>query len=116
MKVKEFPILSPKNAYTDDTVLHTTIRACEIRGWRWQDINFKKGVIRVVKSKTESGKRFIPLNDDAWRAISELYDRTKKLCKKDPLPGWYVFPTAEGDVRVTFFIAADFAGASLQQS
>jgi len=71
--------------------LNTTMRACEIRRLRWRDINFEEGVISVVKSKTESGRRVIPLNGDAWRAISELHQRTKNLLGQDPLADWYVF-------------------------
>jgi integrase len=76
--------------------LNTTMRACEIRGLRWRDVNLQEGVITVVKSKTESGKRTIPLNGDAWTAILELHDRTENLLGMEPLPDWYVFPSAEG--------------------
>jgi len=76
--------------------LNTTMRACEIRGLRWRDINLREGVVTVVKSKTESGKRTIPLNDDARRAILELHNRTENLFGTGPSPDWYVFPRAEG--------------------
>jgi integrase len=79
--------------------LNTTMRACEIRGLRWRDVDFREGVITVTKSKTESGKRVIPLNADAYRAILELQDRTEKLLAKRPLPDWYVFPHAEGGTK-----------------
>jgi integrase len=62
--------------------LNTTMRACEIRGLRWRDVNLEEAVITVVKSKTESGERTIPLNDDAWVAMLELHDRTEKLLDK----------------------------------
>jgi len=76
--------------------LNTTMRACEIRGLHWRDVNFQEGVVRVAKSKTESGERVIPLNDDALKAILELYERTKNLLGTNPLPDWYVFPGCEG--------------------
>ncbi len=76
--------------------LNTTIRACEIRGLRWRDVNFREGIITVVKSKTESGRRTIPLNDDAWRAMEELHNRIENLFDTTPQSDWHVFPHAEG--------------------
>ena len=76
--------------------LNTTMRACEVRGLRWRDVNFQEGVISVAKSKTESGKRAIPLNNDAWKVILELHERTQNLLGASPLPDWYVFPSCEG--------------------
>jgi integrase len=76
--------------------LNTTMRACEIRGLRWRDVNFREGIITVAKSKTESGKRTIPLNDDAWRAMEELHNRIENLFGTTPQSDWHVFPYAEG--------------------
>jgi integrase len=76
--------------------LNTTMRACEIRGLRWRDIDLGAALLTIVKSKTESGKRVIPLNDDAWTALVGLHDRAQRLFGKNPLPDWYVFPHAEG--------------------
>jgi integrase len=79
--------------------LNTTMRACEIRGLRWRDVNLAEAMITVVKSKTESGKRTIPLNDDAWVAMMELHDRTERLLGESPSLDWYVFPHAEGGTK-----------------
>ena len=79
--------------------LNTTMRACEIRGLQWQDIDPKESVITVRKSKTEAGKRLIPLNRNAWRAILELGERTKRLVGGSLRPSWYVFPHAEGNSK-----------------
>jgi integrase len=79
--------------------LNTTMRACEIRGLRWQDVDFKERVITVTVSKTEAGKRLIPLNRNAWRAILELGERTKRLVGRSLEPTWYVFPHAEGNTK-----------------
>ena len=49
--------------------LNTTMRACEIRGLRWRDINFFDQTLTVRRSKTEAGERLIPLNTEAWAAI-----------------------------------------------
>jgi integrase len=76
--------------------LNTTMRACEIRGLRWRDVNLEEASITIVKSKTESGKRVIPLNDGAWTAMLELYERAERLLGKNLLPDWYVFPHSEG--------------------
>lgn len=53
----------------------------------------------LLLGKTESGKRVIPLNDDAWRAILELRERSEKLVDVRPSPDWYVFPHAEGSSK-----------------
>jgi integrase len=79
--------------------LNTTMRACEIRGLRWQDVDSKERVVTVTVSKTEAGKRLIPLNRNAWRAILELGERTKRLVGRSLEPGWYVFPHAEGNTK-----------------
>ena len=76
--------------------LNTTMRACEIRGLHWRDVNFRGRTITVAKSKTESGKRAIPLNDHAWAAILELRDRIENLLGMSRSADWYVFPHAEG--------------------
>jgi integrase len=76
--------------------LNTTMRACEIRGLRWQDINPIERVITVKKSKTDAGLRQIPPNNDAWAAIHQLRDRAKTIFNCAPLPTWFVFPRAEG--------------------
>ena len=48
------------------------------------------------RSKTEAGKRVIPLNSDAWAAVLELRQRSKRLFECEPEPEWYVLPHAEG--------------------
>jgi integrase len=62
-----------------ELALNTTMRACEIRGLVWRDINLLERTLTVRHSKTEAGERVIPLNANAWSAIMELRDRTKKL-------------------------------------
>jgi integrase len=79
--------------------LNTTMRACEIRGLRWRDIDARERVITVQKSKTRAGLRLIPLNNDASAAILQLRRRTRTLLGRPPLPDWYVFPRAEGNTK-----------------
>jgi len=76
--------------------LNTTMRACEIRNLRWQDLDFLERILTVQRSKTEAGERVIPLNADAWTAIRELWERAQLLFGSHPDPSWYVFPHGEG--------------------
>jgi len=76
--------------------LNSTMRACEIRGLRWRDVDLMNKTLTVRRSKTEAGKRVIPLNPDAWTAVLELRERAKLLFAQEPDAGWYVFPHAEG--------------------
>ena len=76
--------------------LNTTMRACEIRGLQWRDVDFMERTLTVRRSKTEAGERVLPLNSDAWAAIAELRERSKSLFGSEPNPSWYVFPHGEG--------------------
>ena len=58
--------------------LNTTMRSCELKGLRWGDVDFFERTITVRKSKTDAGRRLIPLNAEAWTAIMELYERAKQ--------------------------------------
>ncbi len=76
--------------------LNTTMRACEIRGLQWRDVNFLERTLAVRRSKTEAGERVIPLNADAWAAILELRERARLLFGAEPEADWYLFPHGEG--------------------
>jgi integrase len=76
--------------------LNTTMRACEIRGLQWRDVDFMEHILTVRRSKTEAGERVLPLNAAAWTAILELRERSKLLFNSEPEPGWYLFPHGEG--------------------
>jgi integrase len=76
--------------------LNTTMRACEIRGLQWRDVDFMERTLTVRRSKTEAGERVLPLNSDAWAAIVELRERSKLLFSSEPDPNWYLFPHGEG--------------------
>jgi integrase len=76
--------------------LNTTMRACEIRGLRWHDVDLMNRSVTVRRSKTEAGKRVIPLNSDAWETILQLRSRAKLLFNCDPEADWFVFPHSEG--------------------
>ena len=72
------------------------MRACEIRGLQWRDVDFIERTLTVRRSKTEAGVRLIPLNGEAWAAILELRERAKLLFGAGPNLGWHVFPHGEG--------------------
>src|SRR4029077_13371017 len=55
--------------------LNTTMRGCEIKQLRWQDVDLLQRTRVIRKSKTEAGERVIPLNTDAWDTILSLYRR-----------------------------------------
>jgi integrase len=76
--------------------LNTTMRAGEIRGLQWRDVDFMERTLTIRRSKTEAGERVLPLNGDAWAAILELRDRAKLLFASEPNPTWYLFPHGEG--------------------
>ena len=77
--------------------LNTTMRACEVKGLQWRDVDFLERTIIVRESKTDAGRRVIPLNDAAWDAIMELYHRAQKVAGTEP--DHHVFPACEnGDI------------------
>jgi integrase len=82
-----------------ELALNTTMRACEIRGLVWRDIDFWERSVTVRRSKTEAGERVIPLNANAWAAILELRERAKNLSGENISPDWFLFPHAEGFTR-----------------
>ena len=82
-----------------ELALNTTMRACEIRGLLWRDIDFLERSVTVRRSKTEAGERVIPLNANAWAAILELRERARSLSGENISPDWFLFPHAEGFTR-----------------
>jgi len=73
--------------------LNTTMRACEIKGLKWMDINFSDSTLTIRHSKTDAGRRVIPLNGDARRAVLQLRERATVLGFVDP--DHHVFPKCE---------------------
>ena len=73
--------------------LCTTMRASEVKGLQWRDVDFLERTIIVRRSKTDAGRRVIPLNDPAWDAIMELYRRAQNLAGTEL--DHYVFPACE---------------------
>jgi integrase len=73
--------------------LNTTMRTCEVKGLQWNDVDFLERTIVVRQSKTDAGRRVIPLNDDGFEAIMELYRRAQQVTGTQP--DFYVFPACE---------------------
>jgi integrase len=80
-------------AWAATLALNTTMRGCEIKQLRWQDIDLMEKALTIRKSKTEAGERVIPLNADAWNAVLSLYRRAQGF--GEVRPEHYVFPACE---------------------
>lgn len=59
-----------------------SLRPCEIRAIRWRDIDAQERVLMVPFSKTDAGVRVVPLNAEAWAAISAMRQRAER-CGND---------------------------------
>jgi integrase len=57
----------------------TTMRPVELRRLEWKDLDPENRTIIVRRSKTEAGSRLIPLNDEAWSAITALKREADRL-------------------------------------
>ena len=77
--------------------LGTGMRRGELCALRWRDVDFFERTITIRQSKTDAGRRLIPLNVDAWSAIMELYQRAKRGGQVEP--EHFLFAACEnGDV------------------
>jgi integrase len=73
--------------------LNTTMRSCELKGLQWRDVDFLEKTATIRHSKTDAGRRVIPLNRTAWAAILELHDRAKDIGGREP--DHFLFPACE---------------------
>ena len=71
----------------------TTARGADLRGLRWSDVDLFERAMTVPDSKSEAGKRRVPLNSDAMLGYRILLDRASKLGIAGP--ECYVFPACE---------------------
>jgi integrase len=82
------------------TAIFTGLRASELRGLRWQDVDVKRGELHVRqradrynaigKPKSEAGERTVPLGPLVLNTLKEW----KLACPKSDL----VFPTTRGNI------------------
>ncbi len=70
------------------------MRACEIRGLQWKDVDLVAGLLEIRRSKTPGGWRTPTLNTVCSEALSELYERAKIIGATEP--DHYVFPWQGG--------------------
>jgi integrase len=71
----------------------TTCRGVELKSVKWQDVDLFKKLVKVDRSKNESGLRTIPLNRDATEALLELRRRAEAFGYAEP--EHYVFPACQ---------------------
>ncbi len=73
--------------------INTTARGCEIRGLRLRDVDLAKGVVIFSKSKTDAGRRIVPLNPTARWALARLLERAEALGATEP--EHYLLPSCQ---------------------
>jgi len=78
-------------AYVASTLaFYCGLRACEIRGLRWEDIDLPSRLLHVRKSKTPAGWRSPTLNETCLHVLQTLRDHAAKLGFVQP--NYFVFP------------------------
>jgi len=70
------------------------MRACEIKGLQWKDVNFAAGTLEIRQSKTPGGWRTPTLNAVCSDALAGLYETAQAISGTDP--EHYVFPWQGG--------------------
>jgi integrase len=72
-------------AYTAATLsFYCGLRACEIKGLRWQDIDLTNRLLHVRRSKTPAGWRSPTLNATCVDVLQHLHDDATKLGFTEP--------------------------------
>lgn len=66
------------------------MRACEIRGLQWKDIDWDNRLIAIKRSKTPAGWRTPSLNNTCYESLHRLFDEAALL--NAAAPEHYVFP------------------------
>jgi integrase len=73
--------------------LCTTMRGIEIKCLRWRDVDLLRRSFTIRRSKTAAGLRSIPMNEDAYGAVMELWGRASAF--RGTQPEHYIFPACE---------------------
>ncbi len=73
--------------------LCTTMRGVEIKNLRWRDVGLLRRGFTVRRSKTDAGLRSIPMNEDAYSTVLELWERAKAFGGGQP--EHFLFPACE---------------------
>ncbi len=77
------------------------MRSCEMKGLRWQDVDFTTATIDITRSKTAAGHRKPSLNDVCRQALANL--KAKAVLINAANPGHHVFPshlTVENGIKL----------------
>lgn len=74
------------------------MRACEIRGVRWKDIDWNNRLLSIKRSKTPAGWRTPSLNATCYDALRLLFDEAVLLGAAEP--EHYVFPWHGREQRI----------------
>jgi len=72
--------------------VNTSMRPIELKSLEWRDISFDTKVITLRRSKTDAGKRAIPLNAPAMAAVQECARAARQLSGGFLPADWYVLP------------------------
>jgi integrase len=76
--------------YAAIVAANTTMRGCELKALRLCDVDLMNRTVTIPQSKTDGGRRIIPLNDAAVEALKQLLKRAALL--KATEPEHYLFP------------------------
>jgi integrase len=70
--------------------INTTMRPSEIKRLIWKDVDLTSRWLTIRDSKTEAGKRTIPLNDEAYEVLLDILSRAERFGPVEQ--DHYVFP------------------------
>ncbi|MBM3735540.1 MAG: site-specific integrase, partial [Acidobacteria bacterium] len=76
--------------------VNTTCRKVEVLNLRWADVDLFARVLTINRSKTEAGRRAIPLNAEAMAALGKL--RARSEAHGGGGPEHFVFPACENGI------------------
>jgi integrase len=76
--------------------VNTTCRKVELLNLHWSDLDLFGRSVAIRRSKTEAGRRTIPLNDEALAAFARLWRRAETF--GGGLPVHFVFPACENGI------------------
>jgi integrase len=96
--------------YASIVASNTTARSIELKSLRIADVDLLSGVVRIGRSKTDAGKRTVPLNPASQWAFARLLERANALGSTSP--EHYLFPrflykTTKAEKRGAGYLASE---------